>query len=48
LHKHIKAIQEAAAFDKDKMVAPKELWFNSEALDAFFEERKPKIENQDA
>ena len=39
-HKHVKAIHEASALDKDKMVAPMEIWFDSDALDAFFDERR--------
>lgn len=42
LVKRIWGIQEAAAFDPEKLVAPKELWPLSQAdeLDKWFEERR--------
>jgi len=39
-HRHVKSIMESAAFDKDRMVAPKELWFDEKGLEEFYEARR--------
>jgi len=41
-HKHVQNIYEAAALDPEKMVAPKDMWFDAPALEAWFESRQPK------
>lgn len=42
MEKRIEGIREAAAYDQDKMVAPKDLWplHKAEELEAWFEARR--------
>ncbi|MCW7071860.1 MAG: hypothetical protein OCU12_06015 [Methanophagales archaeon] len=36
----MKGIIQSAAYDPEKLVAPKEIWMNDEALEAWYEERR--------
>ena len=40
MYEQVRSILEAAAYDKDKAVAPKSMWFRKERLDAWFKERR--------
>jgi hypothetical protein len=42
LYRQVKGILEASALDFEKMVAPKEYWFNSDLLDEWFESRRER------
>ncbi len=39
-HRHVKGILEAAALDPEKLVAPKDIWFDGKLLDQWFESRR--------
>jgi len=36
----MKGIIQSAAYDPEKVVAPKEIWMDDEALEAWYEERR--------
>lgn len=42
MYRQVKGILEASALDHEKMVAPKEYWFNQQELDAWYESRRDK------
>lgn len=39
-YRHVKGIQEAAGLDPEKLVAPKEFWFDSKQLEFWFDSRR--------
>jgi len=40
IHQRMKGIIQSAAYDPEKLVAPKEIWMNDESLEAWYEERR--------
>lgn len=43
-YRHVQGIHESAAFDKDKMELPRDLWFDADGSKAWYESRNPKPE----
>lgn len=41
-HRRVKSILEAAAYDPEHMVAPKDLWFDDPGLKLWYDGRRPQ------
>ena len=46
--KRVQAILENAAFDIERLVAPREFWFDEEELDKWYEDRMEARKQQNA